>query len=119
MARLIALVYNWWNIFTRLAQRDRHLEAVTSRQMRLHAAGRFVTSGRRNILRLTSTNALAEKVRLVRDRIGTFLNRLTAEQLNVEVAWAFILSTAFAAWLKEKTLHPVAEGSQTLLPLTT
>ncbi len=28
MARLIALVYNWWNVFTRLAQPDRHLEAI-------------------------------------------------------------------------------------------
>jgi len=37
VARLIALVYNWWNIFTRLAQRDHHLEAVTSRPL-LHSA---------------------------------------------------------------------------------
>jgi len=37
MARLIALVYNWWNIFTRLAQPDRRLEAATTRPLLLHA----------------------------------------------------------------------------------
>jgi hypothetical protein len=50
MARLIARVYNWWNIFTRLAQPDRRLEAVTSRPLLLHAMGRLVTTGRRKIV---------------------------------------------------------------------
>jgi hypothetical protein len=30
-ARLVALFYNWWNIFVRLAEPDRHMEAITSR----------------------------------------------------------------------------------------
>jgi hypothetical protein len=119
MARLIALVYNWWNIFTRLAQRDHHMEAITSRPMLLHAVGRLITSGRRKILRLTSTHAYAEKIRDVLCRIGTFLNRLTAEQLTLAATWAFILSTAFAVWLRGKPLRPIAEGSQILLHLQT
>lgn len=32
-ARLVALVYNWWNLFTRLAEPEQHLEAVTSRPL--------------------------------------------------------------------------------------
>jgi len=36
---LIALIYNWWNIFTRLARPDQHMEAVTSRPQLLHAVG--------------------------------------------------------------------------------
>ncbi len=119
VARLIALVYNWWNIFTRLAQRDRHLEAVTSRPMLLHAVGRLVATGRRKILRLTSTHAYAEKIRDVLGRIGKFMNQLTAEQLTAEAAWAFILSTAFAVWLRGKPLRPVSEGLQILLQLQT
>lgn len=121
MARLIALVYNWWNIFTRLAQPDRHLEAVTSRPLLLHAVGRLVTTGRRKIVRLTSTHALADKVQLVLSRIGAFFNRLKviAEQLSTETIWAIILSVAFRVWLRGKALHPVMEGHQTLLLLTT
>jgi len=30
-ARLIALIYNWWNVFTRLARPGQHMEAITSR----------------------------------------------------------------------------------------
>jgi hypothetical protein len=121
MARLIALVYNWWNIFTRLAQPDRHLEAVTSRPLLLHAVGRLVTTARRKIVRLTSTHAMAEQVQWVLSRIGEFFNRLKtiAEQLSPEAIWAIILSVAFRVWLKGKTLHPVGEDSQTLLLLTT
>jgi hypothetical protein len=35
MARLIALVYNWWSLFVRLLDRQRHREAVISRPMLL------------------------------------------------------------------------------------
>jgi hypothetical protein len=120
MARLIALVYNWWNVFTRLAQPDRQLEAVTSRPLLLHAVGRLVTTARRKIVRLTSTHAMADKVQMVLGRIGTFFNRLRsiAEQLSPEAVWAIILSVAFRVWLKEKRLHPVVEGNQTLLLFT-
>ena len=37
MARFIALIYNWWNLFVRLAEPDRHLEAITSRPLLLSA----------------------------------------------------------------------------------
>ena len=121
IARLIALVYNWWNVFARLAQPDSHLEAVTSRPLLLHAVGRLVSTGRRKIIRLTSTHALSGKIRVALDRIGGFLNGIarTAEQLSVEAAWALILSAAFVKWLQGKALHPVSEGGQMLLRLTT
>jgi len=31
MARLVALIYNWWNLFVRLAIPDKRHEAITSR----------------------------------------------------------------------------------------
>jgi hypothetical protein len=37
MARFIALIYNWWNLFVRLAEPDKHLEAVTSCPLLLSA----------------------------------------------------------------------------------
>jgi Transposase DDE domain len=36
MARLVALVYNWWILFGRLADPDHHREALTSRPLLLH-----------------------------------------------------------------------------------
>ena len=35
MARIVALVYNWWTLFVRLAHPDKHLEAITSRPLLL------------------------------------------------------------------------------------
>jgi hypothetical protein len=119
VARLIALFYNWWNVFTRLAQPDRHLEAITSRPLLLQAVGRLVSTGRRKIIRLTSTHALADRIRLTLSRIGQFLNGLarTAEQLSPETIWAIILSTAFVHWLRGKVLRPVMHGDQVLMQL--
>jgi len=95
------------------------LEAVTSRPLLLQAVGRLVTTGRRKLIRLTSTHALADRVRLTLNRIAQFLNRLasTAEQLTVEAIWAAILSAAFVKWLKGKVLQPVTHGDQALLHL--
>jgi hypothetical protein len=117
MARLVALVYNWWCVYVRLAQRDRHLEAVTSRPLLLHAVGRLVRTGRRRILRLTSTNAMAEKVRNTLQRIGLFLQRLNAEQLGKAAAWARILAAAFSVYLRGEPLPPVSIGPQIVMPL--
>lgn len=120
VARLIALIYNWWNVFTRLAKPDQHMEAITSRPLLLQAIGRLVTTGRRKIIRLTSTHALADQISLVLNSIGEFLNRLarTAEQLSIEAIWAAILSAAFVKWLQGKILHPVTHGDQILLRLS-
>ncbi|MDD5705062.1 MAG: hypothetical protein PHR35_03995 [Kiritimatiellae bacterium] len=63
---------------------------------------------------------MADKVQLVLSRIGACFNRLKAiaEQLSPEAIWAIILSAAFRVWLREKPLHPVVQGNQTLLQLT-
>ena len=37
MARCVALVFNWWNLFVRLADPDHHREAITSRPLLLEA----------------------------------------------------------------------------------
>ncbi len=121
IARLIALIYNWWNVFTRLAQPDQHMEAVTSRPLLLHAVGRMVCTGRRKIIRLTSTHSMSDRIRRVLNRIGQFMSDLsrTAEQLSTEAIWAIILSAAFIKWLRGKVLDPVVEGNQALMRLTT
>ena len=50
MARITALVYNWWNLFARLAEPDKHLEAITSRPLLLNAPARQITHGRQRRL---------------------------------------------------------------------
>jgi len=40
MARIIALIYNWWTLFVRLINPKKHTEALTSRPLLLHAVGK-------------------------------------------------------------------------------
>ena len=40
MAHLVALIYNWWSLFVRLADLQKHTEAITSRPLLLSAIGR-------------------------------------------------------------------------------
>ena len=56
MARMVALIYNWWNLFVRLAIPDKHHEAITSRPLLLSSVGRLTESGRQRRMVITSTH---------------------------------------------------------------
>ena len=101
IARLIAIVANWWNIFCRLADGDRHLEPTTSRPMYMGVVGRLVTSGRKRLLRLTSTHLKARETQSSLMRIGEFMKRISAiaEQLDFNRTWELIILAAFRKWL--------------------
>lgn len=118
-ARLTAIVANWWNVFCRLADGEKHMEPVTSRPMLLGIVGRIVTSGRKRLMHLTSTHAESGRIRHALERIGSFLGRIsaTAPQLGFNRTWTLILRVAFRKWLGGKTLRPVVDGLQLLLPL--
>ena len=117
IARIISIVYNWWNVFVRLAQPKTHFEAITSRPLLLNTIGRLVQTGRRKIIRLTSNHSLADKVQASLENIRMFITRLklTAEQLKKEQIWAIILSVAFVKWLKGKILSSVGDDQELIL----
>jgi len=93
-ARMVALVYNWWNLFVRCAQPERAREAITSRPLLLHAVGRIVTSSRQTVLRLTSHHAEAPEAQRILTGLSVFLSGLlnAAEQLKPEERWQRIWS---------------------------
>ena len=88
-ARMVALVYNWWNLFVRCAEPERAREAITSRPMLLHAVGRLIKSGGQTTLRLTSNHAEASHVQSVLTKLSLFLSGLinAAEQFKPEERW--------------------------------
>jgi hypothetical protein len=45
ISRMVALVYNWWSLFVRLANPNKHHEAITSRPLLLHAVAKQTTHG--------------------------------------------------------------------------
>lgn len=107
MSRNVALIYNWWNLFTRLADPDKHLEAITSRPLLLHAVGKQTTHAGQTIINISSTHGHMRKVQKLLNRIVTFFQSLKAlaEQLTPEERWYRILSKAVEKFLCGKILQ--------------
>ena len=79
----------------------RLLEPTTSRSMYMGVVGRLVISGRKRLLRLTSTHLKAREIQSSLMRIGEFMKRISAiaEQLDFNRAWELIILAAFRKWL--------------------
>ena len=88
-ARAVALVYNWWSWYVRLAHPKTRLEAITSRPKLLSAVGRLTShSGQRKILLSVTHEAAAQIKRLIVNvRAGLSHVRATAPQLDKPQRW--------------------------------
>jgi len=108
MAGLIALFYNWWNLFVRLADPDHHREAITSRPLLLQAIGRQTRHAGRTTVTITSSHGKHKSARRAFKRIASFFVdlRKTAEQLTAHERWYRILSEALKKFLRGKILVP-------------
>ena len=108
MARCVALVFNWWNIYARLADPDHHREAITSRPLLLTAIGRRTQHAGRTTLHVSSPHARHGWARRAFTRIGLFFAELrqTAEQLTPLDRWYRILSQALVKYLQGQQLKP-------------
>jgi len=101
MARHIALIYNWWSLFVRLADPSVRREAITSRPLLLHAVARQSTHAGQTMISVTPLHAEAPKIRQMLTTLSLFLSQLkaTAEQLTDPQRWCRILSRVFQALL--------------------
>jgi hypothetical protein len=106
-ARLVALFYDWWNIFVRLAEPDWHREAITSRPLLLHAIAERVRHSRQTTIRIASTHARSVPAAGALRAVAMFLRSLvrSAEQLTDLQRWREILARAFKAFLKGRPLR--------------
>ncbi len=106
MARITALVYNWWNIFMRLGIPDKHAEAVTSRPLALHGIARRTRHSNQTTVEITSMHSKARQIAAALRKVSEFLKRIkaTAEQLTQKARWRLILSAAFQGFLRGRVL---------------
>jgi hypothetical protein len=97
MARMVALIYNWWSLFTRLASQDRHGEAVTTRPLFLQGIARHTRHAQQNHLTMSSLHAKAYKVAHLLSAISGWLKvfRNSAEQFAWKVRWPTLLRYIF------------------------
>lgn len=115
ISRLVALVYNWWSLFVRLANPDIHHEAITSRPLMLHSVGRQTSHAGQTIVTITGTHAKASVVQTAMRELACFFKELarTAEQLGLVERVKLIARRAFRKLLAAPPLP-----SLKLLPAT-
>ena len=109
MARMVALVYNWWNLFVRLAQPHKHFEAISSRPLLLHGVATQTKHAGQTRLTITSTHAKQAAIAAVLTNLAGFLASLkaTAEQLSEPQRLQAIFTRAFAKFMRA-TADPLA-----------
>ena len=104
----MALIYNWWNLFVRLANPHKHHEAITSRPLLLHGVATKTQHGGQTTLTITSQHAKQATIQAVLTRLAAFLSSLksTAEQLTDTERLTLILKRAFAKFLRGRAGPP-------------
>jgi Transposase DDE domain group 1 len=108
LARIIALIYNWWSLYTRLAIPHRHTEATTSRPLLLYGVARQTRHAHPSTLTITSNHAQAPQIRQALATVSQFLQRVrkTAEQLSPVDRWRAVLRFIFRDWLRNAPPPP-------------
>lgn len=101
MARIIALIYNWWTLFTRLINPDQHLEAITSRPLLLYAVGKQIQHSGQKIIQVNSHHAKFESVQIALSNLSCFFKTLkpSAEQLTQQERMRRVLYRAFKKFI--------------------
>ncbi|NOZ52990.1 MAG: hypothetical protein GXP08_07570 [Gammaproteobacteria bacterium] len=69
-------MYNWWGLFSRLANPTKYSEAITSRPLLLSSVGRLIYGSRQKQMTIISRHAQAEQVQVIYRRMAAFFNDL-------------------------------------------
>ncbi len=107
-ARMLALFYDWWNIFVRPADPNLQREAITSRPLFLSAIATRTRHARQTTIRVTSSHARAKPAARALAALALILRGVgqNAEQLTRLQKWRAILSRAFRTFLHGRPIRP-------------
>jgi hypothetical protein len=104
-ARAVALIYNWWSWYVRLAHPKTRLEAITSRPMLLAGVARLTEHAGQLRLLLTLTHAAGDQIKTmianVRKGLETVL--ASAPQLTKPERWKALVRYIVAKIIAAKT----------------
>ena len=78
MARIVALIYNWWSLFARTVNPDStgHQEAITSRPLLLTGVGRLTETGRQRTMHIVTDHGKSEKIKGLFKNLNQFFSEL-------------------------------------------
>ena len=118
MARIIALIYTWWNIYIRQLSPLQHREGHVSRPALLHGVAKKITHAGKTTLRITSIHAQAQHIMTALNNISIAIKQ-TATQLvhpnaqkptgHRNAAWDNIIARIFMPYIAARAgPHPIA-----------
>jgi hypothetical protein len=110
MARITALVYDWWSLFVRLIDPTTPREAITSRPLLMDGVARATRHAGRTTLAITSAHGRHPGIRQAFSEVAAFLAELrqNAPQLTAVERWCRILARALIPYLYGRTPSPPA-----------
>lgn len=121
-ARAVALIYNWWSWYVRLAHPKARLEAITSRPMLLSGIARLTEHAGQSRLLLTLTHAAGDQIKSMITNIRKGIDHVLANapQLPKAERWRalvrYIVSKIIDA--KPKNISPLGLAPPCLAFLT-
>ena len=117
MANLVALFYNWWNLYLRFYDEEHHREAIRSRPMLMQGVGRQLRSGGRSTVRVSVMHEKGDLIATAVTLISKELHgiRLITEQWSVSQRWTLLLTRLLRRWLGGKWLPGLPDEAALLL----
>ena len=117
MANLIALIYNWWNLYVRFYDEEHHREAITSRPALMQGVARQVQSGGQRKIKVSliheKGDVIARAVTLISSQLHAMMR--IAEQWTIKERWALLLTRLLRRWLGGKWITGVPPNSDRIL----
>ena len=117
MANLVALFYNWWNLYVRFFDEEHHREAIRSRPMLMQGVGRSVQSGGRRTVKVSivheKQDLIAHAVTLISKELQ--LIRSITEKWTPTQCWTLLLTRLFRRWLGGKWLPGLSPEAELVL----
>lgn len=85
----VALIYNWWSLFVRLANPAARMEAIISRPFLLSGIARKTTHAGQQHLKITPLHGKGEQAKVMLTRVSQLLHewKKIAEQLLSISVW--------------------------------
>jgi hypothetical protein len=105
-ARLIAQIYNWWSLYARLVDREKHREAVTTRPELLGGVARQTRHAGQTRISVNLNHSKGHRIKSQLAEASAFLQGLvaSAEQLTHVQRWERILLRIFEKYIAPKLL---------------
>ena len=114
-ARAVALVYNWWSWYVRLANPKNRMEAITSRPKLLSAVGRMTSHAGQSRILLTVMHESADQIKQLVANVRSGIQHIStiAPQLVKSDRWVAMVRFIVGRIL---ALHPKSTPMPVALP---